>query len=391
MKKIIAFVKKETVLTIAWVLAVISAFIITPSAKYIDYIDLKSLGTLWSLMIIMEGLKKLGIFKAIGMLLLNRTHKAWQLASILVALCFFFSMFITNDVALLTFVPFAIFMLEMCNRTDLLIPTLVLQTIAANLGSMLTPIGNPQNLYLYGISGISLGDFLMLMLPFTGLTALLLIINIFILPGKTKAIHMISSDDSQSETSDNASTGSLTSENDIFSDKRSKVVCLMYAALFLLSLLVVARILPYYILVAIVLICCLTMDRYPLIHIDYALLLTFVGFFIFTGNLGNIAPVKALFTSSVGGNEIAAGIIASQLISNVPAALLLSGFSTNLKNLIIGVNLGGLGTLIASMASLISFKLLAHSHNELKGKYFIRFTITNIIYLAVLVLLAILI
>lgn len=147
-EKVLDFIKKETVLTIAWILAIVSAFFIPPNLQYLGYIDFRSLGILWSLMVVMEGLKKIGVFDHIGNQLLKRTKKVWELAAVLVFLCFFLSMLITNDVALITFVPFTIYILTQIQMPQLLIPVIVLQTLAANLGSMLTPIGNPQNLYL---------------------------------------------------------------------------------------------------------------------------------------------------------------------------------------------------------------------------------------------------
>lgn len=361
--KIIAFVKKETVLTIAWILAVISAFFIKPGIDYIGYIDFRSLGILWSLMIIMQGLSKMGFFDAIGQKLLSKTKRIYQLIAVLVFLCFFLSMFITNDVALITFVPFALFILKECNKENLFIPVIVLETLAANLGSMLTPIGNPQNLYLFGLSKLPLTDFIFIMLPYTLATFVLLCVSIFFIKGKEEKIII-----------NNQKVVHLT----------SKKMVIMYAILFLISLLVVARVLDYYYLVALVLIIVFIFDKKTLISIDYALLFTFIGFFIFTGNLGNINAVKDVLTNLIKGNEVLMGVLSSQIISNVPAALLLSPFTNNYKDLIIGVNLGGLGTLIASMASLISFKTLAHNYNELKGKYFIAFTIMNIVYLLIL-------
>ena len=161
MKRIIYYFKKDIVLTVSWVLAAASAFLVRPDKGYVGYIDWRSLGILWSLMIITKGYMNNGIFEKIGHALLVRTRKMWQLVSVLVALCFFSSMLITNDVSLITFVPFAIMMLKQCDRQELMIPVVVLQTIAANLGSMLTPIGNPQNLYLYGLAGVGAGQFIM--------------------------------------------------------------------------------------------------------------------------------------------------------------------------------------------------------------------------------------
>lgn len=364
--KVLNFLKKETVLTIAWIAAVVSMCFIPPDAAYADYIDLRSLGILWSLMVIMEGLKKIGFFQDIGQWLLKKTRRVWQLAAVLIFLCFFSSMLITNDVALITFVPFTLYILAQTEMTELLIPIVVLQTLAANLGSMLTPVGNPQNLYLYGLSEMDFGAFLLLMLPYTGVTFVLLVLSICFLKGKTRRLPQSSiNTDGKSESG-------------------YKVKSLIYGALFLLALLIVLRIFPFWILCAAVLSVVFFMDKKTLISIDYALLFTFIGFFIFTGNLGRIPFISRFLTEMIVGREVITGVAASQIISNVPAALLLSGFTQNYPDLIVGVNLGGLGTLIASMASLISYKILAHNYNQKKGRYLLVFTGMNVLYLAVL-------
>ena len=358
MKRIYNYLKKDAVLTISWVLAIVSMFFIKPDKAYAGYIDWRSLGILWSLMIITKGYMQNGIFEKIGHALLTRTRKMWQLIAVLVGLNFFSSMIITNDVSLITFVPFAIMMLKQCGRQELMIPVVVLQTIAANLGSMLTPIGNPQNLYLYGLAGKGIGEFIMWLLPYTIVSALLLVISILLIKNKNEIICI---EDTDSEAAHNTSVPRV----------------MAYSVLFILALLVVARVLTWYILAAAVLITVLLLEK-------NALLLTFIGFFIFTGNMGRVEPVAHFLAGIVNSRELEVGIITSQCISNVPAALLLSGFTDNIKNLSIGVNIGGLGTLIASMASLISYKLYANEVPEKKGKYFAVFTVYNIIFLVVL-------
>lgn len=366
MQKIIAFIKKETVLVIATILAVISAFFVTPDERYLEYIDWRVLGILLSLMIVMAGFQKSGLFDAIGMKLLERTKDTAQLVGVLVFLCFFSSMFITNDVALLTFVPFAVLTLQKCHQERLMVLVLILQTIAANLGSMLTPIGNPQNLYLYNLAGMSMGEFIGLMLPYTALSGGLLLIIVFVLSARKQKISMEECSFIKEETDDN---------------RRKNVV---YFVLFVLSLLVVVRVLPYYIVLALVLLVVFFMDRAVLKNVDYCLLLTFISFFVFTGNMGNVPAIRDTLQSLVAGRELGVGIIASQGISNVPAALLLSGFTNDYRALLLGVNLGGLGTLIASMASLISYKIYAHNYNKTKGIYLLWFTVANVLFLAVL-------
>lgn len=367
MKRVVSFIKKETVLLAAWVLALISAFFVTPSRAYLGYIDFRSLGILWSLMVIMQGLKQNGVFSFVGTRLLAKTRKAWQLSAVLIFLCFFCSMFITNDVALITFVPFAVMMLQSCKKEELMIPVIVLQTVAANLGSMLTPIGNPQNLYLFGVSQMGVGEFVRFMLPYTILSGVLLIVCICFLKGKSDPVD------------------AAISEKELLTNERGRVekAC-VYTGLFVLSLFVVGRVLDYRYMVAIVFVVVFFMEKKTIFHVDYSLLLTFVGFFIFTGNMGKIQTVSNLLQQVIQGREVALGVLISQCISNVPATLLLSGFTEEYKKLLLGVNIGGLGTLIASMASLISYKIFANTCNKEKGRYFIHFTMINIVFLIVL-------
>ncbi len=367
-QKCMEFFKKETVLVVATILAIISAFFVTPSEAYLDYIDWRVLGILLSLMIIMTGLQRTGLFDSIGAKLLGKTKNTRQLAMILVFLCFFFSMLITNDVALFTFVPFAMIMLKKCGQEKLLIPVLVLQTIAANLGSMLTPIGNPQNLYLYNLSGMGMGEFIGVMLPYTVISGILLVGAIFICC-KNEPI---------------AEVALETEELDAETRKRNKVNNILYLALFILSLLVVMKVFPYQTLLQFCFILAIAFDKEVLKEVDCSLLLTFIAFFIFTGNMGNLDIIRDTLQQLVGGKEFLVGVLASQAISNVPAALLLSGFTTDYRELLIGVNVGGLGTLIASMASLISYKLFVKEYTEQKGKYFWTFTAANIIFLGIL-------
>lgn len=367
MKRVVSFIKKETVLLAAWVLALISAFFVKPSGAYLGYIDFRSLGILWSLMVIMQGLKQNGVFSLVGMRLLAKTRKVWQLSAVLIFLCFFCSMFITNDVALITFVPFAVMMLQSCKKEELMIPVIVLQTVAANLGSMLTPIGNPQNLYLFGVSQMGVGEFVRFMLPYTILSGVLLIVCICFLKGKSDPVD------------------AAISEKELLTNERGRVekAC-VYTGLFVLSLFVVGRVLDYRYMVAIVFVAVFFMEKKTIFHVDYSLLLTFVGFFIFTGNMGKIQTVSNLLQQVIQGREVALGVLISQCISNVPATLLLSGFTEEYKKLLLGVNIGGLGTLIASMASLISYKIFANTCNKEKGRYFIHFTMINIVFLIVL-------
>ena len=375
MKKIKELFQKETVLCIAVVLAVISSFVVLPDKEYIGYIDFRTLAILFCLMCVMAGLQKLGLFQLIAGKLLGRVKKVSQLEEILVLLCFFFSMLITNDVALITFVPFTFTVLKLLGEKQqrkMAIPIVVLQTIAANLGSMLTPIGNPQNLYFYAKSGLSIGAFLQLMLPYTLVSLALLLICCIVMGRKEK---------------NTALEIQFFGREELTDGRKSLMV---YLILFILCLLAVAHILSVWLVLAVVLVAQLMMDREVLKRVDYSLLLTFVGFFVFIGNMGRIPAFSAFLQSIIGGNEVMTSVVSSQVISNVPAALLLSGFTTEYSALIIGTNLGGLGTLIASMASLISYKYIGKESEQgiigTKGKYLMLFTVANIAFLAVLLI-----
>ena len=358
------FIKKEAVLCIALGLAVLSVFWQPVDREYLEYIDWDTLMLLFCLMAAMAGFQRLGVFQRIGDALLAAVTNTRSLLLILCFLPFFFSMFITNDVALITFVPFGMIVLQMCGKEKLVIPLVVLQTIAANMGSSLTPIGNPQNLYLYSKSGAKVGDFLLWMLPYTLVTGIC--IWLAVLFQKKEQV------DYKPEKS-----GAVWG-------KKRKFYFISYAVLFLFCLLSVAKVLPPLVLFLMALAFFLVADRKILWCIDYALLGTFIGFFIFIGNLGRLPAFRDFFAGILTGHETLAGVISSQVISNVPAALLLSGFTDKWESLVVGTNLGGLGTLIASMASLISYKQMVRQYPSLKGKYFLYFTLGNVGMLVIL-------
>lgn len=369
MKNLVEFLKKETVLCIAFLLAVISAFIVPVDAQYIEYMDFRVLVLLFALMTVMSGLQSLGIFEKLSYSLLKYVKSTRSLTLLLVSLCFFLAMFITNDVALITFVPFTILILEKIDSPKNLIPIIVLETIAANLGSMLTPIGNPQNLYLYGLSGLSISEFLLHMAPSTIISFVLLIICSLFL--KKEEITIL-------ETTNT------------FKNKKP-VLTAYYFVLFILCLLTVAYLIPYPVLLLVSIPVLLIWDNETLKKVDYSLLLTFISFFVFIGNMQRIPAVAEMISSLVEGKELITAFLASQIISNVPAAMLLSGFTENYKDLLLGVNIGGLGSLIASLASLISFKYFANyvaklpkESNITKGKYLAHFTYMNVLFAAFL-------
>ena len=361
MVSMIAAFKKEPVLTIAALAAVISCIFVPPDAGYASYVDFRTLALLYCLMVVVSGLRQAGLFSYLAQAVCRKASGIRSVGILLVLISFFSAMLITNDVALLTFVPFAVIVLGMAGRKKELIYIVVLQTAAANLGSMLTPVGNPQNLYLYSRYNLGFGDFLSITFPVWAASLILLTAACFLLPpGQMKS-------DSGGEMP--------------YIDKKS---FWMYLGLFAVCLLVVLRVFDWPVMLGIVIAVLLVLDRRTLVRADYMLLLTFVAFFIFSGNLARVEAVDHLLRNLLEGREYVTSLAASQVISNVPAALLLSGFTEKSHELLLGVNVGGLGTPIASLASLISMKLYAKSEGANVGKYLLEFTAVNVLLLAVL-------
>ena len=354
---------RETVFCVSAVLAVLSMFLVPPDGGYLRYPDYRTLALLFCLMTIVAGFRSLGVFELLGRSLLRRASSLRSLAAILVLLCFFCSMVITNDVTLLTFVPFTLLVYQMIGRNEQVLSVVVLETLAANLGSMATPIGNPQNLYLFSAASLTAGQFAWAVLPYAGLSLLLLLAALLLQP--TEPVR----DAVPRDSAPHAPTlGKL----------------LPFLGLLALCLLVVFRFLPYGAALAAVILVVLAVNRRLFRSVDYFLLLTFLCFFVFIGNLKRIPEVNDLLRLLVEGHELWAGILASQFLSNVPAAILLSGFSEDFAALLTAVNLGGLGTLIASLASLISFKFFAAAYPQRKGRYLGKFTLWNLLFLAIL-------
>lgn len=358
MRAALTFIKNEIVLVLSLVLAVATAFIVPPDRFYPGYIDFRTLGLLFCLMAVMAGLNRLGVFSRLANALLGRVHTVRGLGLTLTLLCFFSAMAVTNDVALITFVPFSVVALRYAGRPEKLIGLITLETVAANLGSMLTPVGNPQNLYLFSAFRMEAGDFFRAVLPYGTLSLVLTAVAVLFLGKAPLKAH--------------------ASDEEEPLDKRR---CWAYMGLFVLSLLTVFRLVPCGVTLGVTLGAVLLIDRRCLWRVDYSLLLTFVFLFVFIGNLGRIGPVSDFLREAVTGREVLAGVLASQVFSNVPAAILLSGFTHNAADLLVGVNLGGLGTLIASMASLISFKYVAKG-NVSGGRYLVVFTVVNVLFLA---------
>ena len=360
MSAIRIFVKREPVLLIAALAALVSCFFVPPDRAYIAYIDFRTLALLYCLMTVVAGLRQAGLFARLAHVLCRRAGSARTMGVLLVLLCFFSAMVITNDVALLTFVPFAVVVLGMADRKRDLIHVVVLQTAAANLGSMLTPVGNPQNLFLYSRYDLSLGAFLKITFPVWALSLALILAGCLLLSGER--IHVF-----------------LGEEPELHRRE-----LWLHLALFAVCLLVVLRLIAWPVMLAVVAAALLLFDRKLLARADFMLLLTFVAFFIFAGNLARIGAVATLLRRLLDGREYLTALLASQVVSNVPAAVLLAGFTDKARALLLGVNVGGLGTPIASLASLISMKLYAHSDHARTGRYLLEFTAVNVILLLIL-------
>ena len=380
-KKILKnILKNETVFCVSLLLAVLSAFFVRPDGVYLTYPDWRTIALLFCLMILVAGLRSKGVFTLMGHALLRRAGSLRALSAIMVLLCFFSSMIITNDVTLLTFVPFTMLVFRMTGHENRIVKLVVLETIGANLGSMATPIGNPQNLYLYSISDLTAGGFAGAVLPYAGLSLLLLLAAV--LAGK---------DEPLMEVEMEKKTEKHTEKTEKESGRRKLVMeILPFLVLLLLCLLVVFRVLPYIPVLLCVAVAVAVLNRRLYLEVDYFLLFTFLFFFIFVGNLKRIPLVSEALISAVKGRELLTGVLASQVMSNVPAAILLSGFTDRIQPLLTGVNLGGLGTLIASLASLISYKIVTREYPRSRGRFLKVFTFWNILFLALLLLEALL-
>ena len=361
-KRVFNFMRKEPVFLISFICAVISSFWVHPSLEYLDYIDFRVLCLLFCLMAAVAGFREAGIFKVFAQKLLSGKRLARTITVLLVMMPFFCSMLVTNDVALITFVPFSILVLETVGRRELLIPVISLQTIAANLGSMATPIGNPQNLFLFAHYQLTINDFLLLLIPLTLVSFIVLVAACLCFGGKG-FIHM-----------------EFDFDETISDHKR----LLVYIILFLLCILSVSRILSYIILTAVVIAALLFVRPKLLKEVDYMLLLTFVCFFVFSGNLGKIESIRSVLTTMMENSTLFCSAAASQIISNVPAAVLLADITNDWKGLLLGVDVGGLGTPVASLASLISLKFYFASENARPASYLLWFTLANIIGLIIL-------
>ena len=363
MRKIKEFLKKETVLCIAALCAAAPMLLLPPDREYLHYIDWRVLCLLLCLMAVVAGFKSLGAFDWLTYQLLRRIKSGRVLGVTLVLLPFFCSMLVTNDVALIVFVPFTLALLESLGCAGSMIPVIVLQTVAANLGSMATPVGNPQNLYLYAAYSLEAGEFFSVVLPLTLVS--LITLTIASLPVLPRAL-----------------PEQKLEEARIRSARRMGI----YAGLFVLCLLTVFRIVPYPVTTAVVVAALFLADKKLLKEIDFMLLLTFVCFFVVSENLGRVEAVREFLQSLLAKSTLLTAVGASQVISNVPAAVLLSAFTEQWRELLAGVNIGGLGTPIASLASLITMKLYLRWPGARVGRFLLVFTAANVAGLVILLL-----
>lgn len=352
----VEFVKKECVLVIAVTLAILSSFISTPKMSYIDF---KVLILLFNLMIVVAAFKELKVLDSIAIGLLKKCNTYTSISLSLVFITFISSMIVTNDVALITFVPLSIVIARKANINVLKI--VVFQTLAANLGSSFTPMGNPQNLFIYSFYNLSPIDFFKITLPIVILAVLFLTLLIF----KDKKMNL-----------------SLDLEDVKIDNKRDVY---LFGGLFLIILLSVFHVIDYKVTFLITVVMVLILNKNLFSQVDYSLLITFIGFFIFIGNISTMDVVKNFMEGILGSPQstFLSSVLSSQVISNVPATMLLSGFTTHFKELLLGVNIGGMGTLIASLASVISYKIYTSEFGN--DNYMKSFTVYNVLGLIIFV------
>ncbi len=359
-KKVGDFLKKNIVMLIAFLAAVVTMFFVPVDEAYIDYFDFKTLTCLFCTLAVVCALKNIRFFYTIAHNIVRLCKNARLSIVALTYITFIGSMLIANDMALLTFLPLGYIVLRSTGKEKYMAFAFVMQNIAANLGGMLTPFGNPQNLYLYTKFNIPNIEFVSIMaIPFGISIALITICCIVFVKAEPLKIEE-------------------------FNNKLDPKRTILYLALFALSIVIVFRIIPYWIGLIVIPVVLLVVDYKALLKVDYPLLLTFVFFFIFAGNMARIDAVKELLQGLLEKHTLLVSVLSCQIISNVPSAILLSQFTTNYKDLLIGVNIGGTGTLIASLASLITFKEYI-KHNPKKALYYIAiFSIFNFAFLAIL-------
>ncbi len=358
--KVLKFIKKNIVFFIAALVAIASCFFVPPDKEYLSYFDWKTLSCLFITLAVICALRNIKFFTILARKLVMLTGNLRSLFLLLIVITFIGSMIIANDMALITFLPLGYFALSVTKQEKYMAYLFVLQNISANLGGMLTPFGNPQNLYLYSYFNIPTGEFCMIMLPaFIIAVSLLILACLPIKPIKF-------------------------SLNEKFGEKLNIQKTILYLVLFLISILIVFRVIPFIIGLVLIPIVLFFVDRESLKMVDYGLLGTFFFFFIFAGNLARLDAVNNLISSLLERDTLIVSILSCQVISNVPSAILLSKFTTDYPSLLLGVNIGGTGTLIASLASLITFNEFRILHPKETKKYLLIFTIANIVFLVIL-------
>lgn len=358
--KVIDLFKKQPVLTVALIAAAVTCFFVPPDTQYLGYFDFKTLACLFCTLAAVGGFARIHTFRILSRKIVRRLSNTRNVITAIVFITYFGSMLLANDMALLTFLPLGYFSLSSANMKKYMAYTFVMQNIAANLGGMLTPFGNPQNLYLYSYFSIDTAEFFSIMFPPFAAALVLILICCAVIPKEEMRL----SDDTDYHTS------------------VPKTV--IYSVLFVLSILMVMRVIPYVITTIIVTVCIIIVDRKVLLEVNYPLLLTFAAFFVFSGNMARIDAVSETLSALIAGRTLLVGTATCQFISNVPSAVMLSHFTNDYANLLIAVNIGGLGTPIASLASLITLtEYRLHDPKNVK-KYIILFEIVNFSFLAVL-------
>ena len=359
-RKILTFLKDNAVLIIAILAATVTSFIVPPDEKYLDYFDFKTLACLFSVLAVVCALRNIRFFYTLAKAIVRKFRNARAAILVLVYVTFIGSMLIANDMALLTFLPLGYFILHTTKKEKYLAFAFIMQNIAANLGGMLTPFGNPQNLYLYSKFNIPDGEFVQIMFPPFILAVLLITICCLIF----------------------VKNEPLEIEEKAASLPVGRVI--IYLLLFAIAIMMVFRFMPYQIGLIIIPLALLFLDRQALMQVDYGLLFTFVFFFIFAGNMGRIEVVREFFSYLLSINTLVFSALSCQVISNVPSAILLSQFTDNYRELLLGVNIGGAGTLIASLASLITFKEYTKQDPKHTLAYVLKFTAFNFAFLIIL-------
>lgn len=357
MQKLLKFVKKQPVLCIAALAAAVSACLVPPDRTYLDYFDLKTLTCLFLTLAVICALRNIKFFSLLSERVVLLTGNLRVLVLALVYITFIGSMIIANDMALITFLPLSLFALQTTDNEDSMAYVFILQNISANLGGMLTPFGNPQNLYLYSYFNIPTGEFTAIMLPPFLLAVAMLTAACFLV--KRKPLQL----------------------KKRLEEKLNRGRAALYLALFAFSILIVFRLVPYWIGLLLIPAVLIPADRSALKNVDYALLLTFVMFFIFAGNMSRLEAVHRVLSTLLSREPLLVSIASCQVISNVPTAILLSRFTENYRALLLGVNIGGTGTLISSLASLITFSEFRMLYPERTRHYVLLFALMNLVFL----------